>query len=295
LKILFIIFFLLPSICQAKLRLVTTTTNLKSLAEYIGGEKVEVTSLCKGTQDPHYLEAKPSYAIRLAKADLLLSIGLGLEDGWLPLIVRGSRNPDLRYHKKGSFVASDYVELLEVHDGKAARVTRAEGDVHPEGNPHFLLSPLQSLKVATALAKKLSELDAINNTYFESQLMKFKSLINNKNKLWKSAVKKGIKVVTYHKTLTYFYDHFEITNIGFLEPKPGIAPSAAHVMRLIKVMKNKNVERILVENYFDDAVAKKIQSEIPQIKIHSVPVAVEGGPGSNNLIDLFDLLVGVFK
>lgn len=285
---------LFPLVSFAKLNVITTTTNLRSLVEEIGGDKVSVISLSKGTQDPHYLEAKPSFAMKVSRGDLLVSVGLGLEDGWLPLIVRGSRNPSLRVGRNGRFVASDFVGLLEVHGSHTHKVSRSEGDVHPDGNPHFMLSPIQSLKVAKALVTRLSSLDNGNKNYFEERLKSFEGRIQKLITKLKRQMKKGIKVVTYHKTLTYFYHFLGISNEDFLEPKPGIPPTASHVIKLIKKIKAKGIQHILVENYFDYTVAERIKKDVPAVSVHKVPVAVDGEKGVPNLIKLYERLGAVF-
>jgi zinc/manganese transport system substrate-binding protein len=291
-RVLLFVFMLLPSLAFAKIKIYTTTTNLMSLAQLIGGDKVEVNSLCKGTQDPHYLEAKPSFAMKLSKADLLISVGLGLEEGWLPLVVRGSRNPELREGQRGRFVAGDYAKVLEVH---TKSISRSEGDVHPEGNPHFMLGPDQVGLIALALLKKLQAIDAGHFAYYQKRFNTFQKSLSEKILKWKGAISLPIKVITYHKTLKYFYAYFGIDNVDFLEPKPGIPPSASHVIGLIKKIKNQGIGYILVENYFDDTVARRIKKEVPSLKVQRVPVAVNGEAGIKDLFHLFDHLVGVLK
>ncbi len=283
-----ILLFLITLNCFATLKVVTTTSNLKALTKTIGGDKVEVLGLCKGAQDPHFLEAKPSYIFKLSKADLLVSVGADLEIGWLPLIIQGSRQPKLRVGQKNHLVAANSVELLEKIEG---RVSRAQGDVHPNGNPHFMLSPMESINVGEALANKLSTVDPQNATFYKENLEAYRQSILKKMIEWKKRVPKNQKVVTYHRTLSYFYRDFEIENIDVLEPKPGVPPSASHIMNLIKKMKKMKTNIIIVENYFNDAVAKRIQREIPNIKVRTVPVAVQGTEGIENLIDLYSFLV----
>ena len=286
-KYYFFIFLLFSTGAFSKLKVYTTTTNLADVARQIGGEQVVVESLCKGTQDPHYLEAKPSYTFKLSKADLLISIGADLEVGWLPLVIRGSRNPKLREGQKGHLVASKAISLMDIN---SENTSRSMGDVHPEGNPHFMLSPLKSIEVAQAISKKFIELNPQQSKFFEKRLKSYEFQINNLMKKWRKKVKRGTKVITYHKTLTYFYDDFGIENIDVLEPKPGIPPSASHVIRLIQKVKKLNVTKIIVENYFDDAVAQRIKRETPDVTISVVPVAVMGQEGILNIFDLYEYL-----
>jgi zinc/manganese transport system substrate-binding protein len=274
---------------HAKLKVFTTTTNLASLTQEIGKDLVEVESLCKGTQDPHYLEAKPSFTFKLSKADLLINIGAGLEEGWLPLIIRGSRNPDLREGQKGRLEAADHVRMIGTTN---EQVSRADGDVHPEGNPHFLLSPSKSVDVSKAISKRLQELDPDNKAMYQKNFDHYSKKINEQKKIWKNKIKSGKNVVSYHKTLTYFYEEFGIINIDVLEPKPGIPPSASHILKIIKKVKSNNIDKIIVENYFDDIVAKRVQKEVKGVKIHTVPVAVGG---EEKILTLFDLYAHLAK
>ncbi|RME14161.1 MAG: zinc ABC transporter substrate-binding protein [Bdellovibrio sp.] len=289
---LFIIMFLFSFNSQAKLNIMTTTTNLKSVVEFIGGNKVHVESICKGTQDPHYLEAKPSYILKAAKADLLVSVGLGLEIGWLPLIIRGARKPQLRPGNEGSFIAGEYIDVLEKPKGG---VSRADGDVHPEGNPHFMLDPKNALIIAEKIKDKLKKMDPENSKEYESNFKSFSKKMNAKIKNWKERVKAGKKVITYHKTLTYFFHRFGIKNISILEPKPGIPPSASHILNVMKKAKKEGVKLALVENYFDPTVAKRVARDVKGLKVEIIPVAVGGEPNIRNLFDLYERLISAIE
>lgn len=284
--------FMVPLSGHSKLKVMTTTSDLKSLVETIGGDSVEVFSFCKGTQDPHYLEAKPSYMIKASKADLLISIGLELEVGWLPLVIRGARNPKIRPGQEGSLVVGDFIETLEK---SSKEMTRADGDVHPEGNPHILLDPFNAILIAGKVKDKLSKIKSEDSALFEENLKKFKDGINLKMKLWKAQIPEGLKVVTYHKTMTYFYHRFGIENVAILEPKPGIPPTAGHILKVMKTAKKEGVQLALVENYFDPTVANRVAKDVPGMKVVIIPVAVEGEPGISNLIDLYDKLTQKIK
>jgi zinc/manganese transport system substrate-binding protein len=285
--LILLIFIVIPLTGITKLKVLTTTQNLKSLVEYVGKDLVEVDSLCKGTQDPHYIEAKPSFMLKASKADLLVSIGLDLEVGWLPLIVRGARNPKIRPSQSGSFIAGQFINTLEK---PVTQISRSDGDVHPDGNPHFLLDPINAIKIAEELKKKLSALDPSNALEFEKNLKIFSNDIKNKLKTWKEKISRGVKVVTYHKTLSYFYHRFGINNIAYLEPKPGIPPSAAHILGVIKLAKVNKVKKIIVENYFDPTVAKRVAKDISDLKVMTIAVSVGGGKGTSNLIELYSKL-----
>lgn len=281
-------FCMFPLWGHAKLKVITTTTNLKSLVAEIGGEKVDVSSFCKGSQDPHYLEAKPSYMFKASKADLLVSIGLGLEEGWLPLIIRGARNPKIRDGARGSLVTGNFIETIGKIEGK---VSRSHGDVHPEGNPHFLLDPVLAIQVAEKIKDKLSELDSEQKSDYERRFKSFKKKMNSLVLSWEKKLKSPTKVITYHKTLNYFFRRFKTDLAGFLEPKPGIPPTASHILSMIKKAKKEKVKLILVENYFDPTVAQRVSRDVKGVKVRLVPVAVDGKKGIESLFDLYKNLV----
>jgi len=278
-----ILLFLIPICAFAKLNILTTTTDLKSLVETIASDKVDVDSICKGTQDPHYLEAKPSYSLKANRANLMISIGLDLEIGWLPLIMAGARNPDII---SNHLVAGNYVDTLEKPTGV---VTRAMGDVHPQGNPHILLDPLNAVKVAEKIKDKLSLMDKENEAVYAKNFTDFSSLINKKMKEWEKY--KGIKVITYHPSLTYFYNRFKVTNVALLEPKPGIPPTASHILDVMRKARKDNVKLAVVENYFDSTVAERVAKDVHGMKVKSVPVSVGGADGINSLVDLYEHLL----
>jgi zinc/manganese transport system substrate-binding protein len=283
-----LIIFLFTLNAHAKLKVITTTTNLANLVEQISGEFVDVESLCRGIQDPHFLEAKPSYIFKLAKADLLISVGAGLEVGWLPLVIRGSRNPKLREGEPRHLIAANHVELLEK---SSVKVSRSDGDIHPEGNPHFMLAPTQSIKVGRAILDKLIEIDSKNSSIYRKNFNTYKVKMTQKINEWKKLIPKNLKVVSYHKSLSYFYSEFGIINLDVLEPKPGISPSASHIIGLINKMKSEKVNKIVVENYFDDAVAQRIKKDISYIQIKVVPVGVHGRKEVQDLFELYNYLV----
>src|SRR5437667_7369749 len=148
---------------DSKLRIMTATTDLAALAQEIGGEKVEVESVARGYQDPHFVEAKPSFLLKLRHADLLIVVGLELEIGWLPPLISQSTNPKIQVGAPGYFDASRFAKILEIPTGQ---VTRAEGDVHPLGNPHYWLDPENGLRIAKGIQNKLSEMRSGDSTYF---------------------------------------------------------------------------------------------------------------------------------
>lgn len=245
---------------QAKLKVITTTTSLASLVQEVGQEHIAVTSLTKSTQDPHFVEAKPSYMVKLRNADLLVAVGLDLEIGWLSNVQRGAKNPKLLDPQKGFFEAGHHIKALDIPTGK---VDRSKGDIHPQGNPHFHLDPSKALQVAEALAVRLSQLDPGNKGAYSKNFQDFSKRLNIKTDLWKARVAKTEikKVITYHKSFNYFLSYFGIAPVANIEPKPGIPPTAKHIISLMKLIKTQNVKCILNESYFETTAAKRLQRD----------------------------------
>ncbi len=286
-----LIFLLLLSMTSfAKLVIVTTTSDIQYLVQQIVADKAEVNSIVKGTQDPHFIEAKPSYMVKLQKADLLVSNGLALESGWLPNLVLGSRNPKINALKPGSLELGQFVKPI---DSLPVTATRALGHVHPEGNPHFMLDPIITAELGLKVAERVSELDPENKSFYQSQAQKYQQRINALYLNWKSRIQKTkIKsVITYHASLNYFLKSMGLTAPLFLEAKPGVPPSAQHLLKLIDLMKIETLQIILVDNYFDMKVAEKVAAQVPGARIRSVGIAVQSEPNLSSLEDVFEQLV----
>ena len=275
---------------NAGLSVLTTTTDLKAITEEVGGGLLSVESITKGTQDPHFVEAKPSFMVKASKADLVIAVGLDLEIGWLPSIIRGARNPRINPGSLGYLAVGSLVQPLEVIDRD---VSRAEGDVHPLGNPHVTLDPIRVGAIAIKIAERLGQLDSANAGKYTEKAKALQKLLEEKTKAWSARIEKsGVKkVISYHKTLSYFFDRFKLENVAILEPKPGIPPTSGHVIKVIDIIKSQKVPLILVENYFDPAITRKISQEVPSIRSHVVPVAIQGEPQIKSFDDLFEDLV----
>jgi zinc/manganese transport system substrate-binding protein len=242
--------FVVPAPASAALKVIATTSDLASLAAEVGGDKISVDSIAKGYQDPHFVEAKPSFVFKLNSADLLIAVGRELEIGWLPPLITQARNPKVQPGGAGYLDASLTVRILDMPTGQ---ITRAMGDVHPSGNPHYWLDPDNGKRIAKAIEGKLSAMDAANAAYFRQREGDFERRLDAADARWKAALApyKGVKVVTYHRSWPNFVDHFGFDVIGYVEPKPGIPPSPSHTLDLIQEMKRQNVKIILVEPYFD--------------------------------------------
>ena len=202
----------------------------------------------------------------------------------------GARNPRVNAGEKGNLEIGPLVEPLEVPKGA---ISRADGDVHPGGNPHVTLDPIRAAEIGGFIAKRLGELDPPNAARYEAAAKKFSERMSEKTKRWGDRIaKSGVtKSVTYHKTLTYFLNRFKIENPAILEPKPGIPPTSGHIISIVQLIKEKKVPIVLVENYFDPTVTTKIRQEVPGLRTATIPVSVEGAPGIAQLDDLYEAIV----
>ncbi len=273
-----------PVFAADKLRIVTATTDLAALAQEIGGDRIEVESIARGYQDPHFVEAKPSFLLKLRKADLLLVVGLQLEIGWLPPLISQSGNPRIQVGASGYFDASRFAQILEIPTGQ---VTRAEGDVHPLGNPHYWLDPENGQRIAKGIADKLSQMRPSDAAYFSQRYEAFRQRLDQENKRWLAQMQayRGRKVVTYHRSWPNFAEHFGLDVVGYVEPRAGIPPSPAHTVELIQQMKRENVKIILVEPYFD----LKTPQSVAQQTGAQVVVLMPSVGGEKEVTDYFKL------
>ncbi len=280
---------------NAKLNVITTVTDLKSLVELVGKENVEVQSIAKGTQDAHFIDAKPSYMTKMAHADLVVAIGLGLEDAWLNNVLKGARNPKVNRGNAGFLAIGPSLDPDEIPEGTA--VSRSEGDVHPEGNPHVTVDPVRMAKAAELIGAKLAELNPAHKDQYTMNAKDLAAKLNSKAEECKKRIAKiGLKnVVTYHKTLDYFWKRMGVTLATVLEPKPGIEPSVSHLNEVIGVMKSKNAHVVIIENYFNPDVANKLKELNPLVKVAVVPVAVEGDDKVKSSIDLYESLTSTLE
>ena len=280
-----------------KLTVVTTTEDLASIAREVGGDRITVESIARGYQDPHFVEAKPSFILKLQKADLLVVVGRELEIGWLPPLVQQSRNARVQVGAEGYLDASQGVRILEIPTGQ---VTRAMGDVHPLGNPHYLLDPENGRTVAATIAGKLGQFRPNDRAYFEQRLAAFGAKLTDAQKRWLTQVApyKGTKIVTYHRSFPNFADRFGLDVVGYVEPKPGIPPSPSHTLDLIQEMTRQHVKLILVEPYFDLKTPESI-ARATGARVLVMPPSVGGVKEATDVFALFDynvtLLVNAIK
>ena len=276
----------------AKLNVVSTLQDFASIAESIGGNRVETYALAKGYQDPHFVEAKPSFIVRLSRADLLIAAGLELEIGYLPPLIDQSRNARIHPGNPGYLDASTGCDILQRPTGQ---VTRAMGDVHPYGNPHYWTDPDNGRIIARSIAARLTELDPSGKATFDANLAAFETKLAAKEKAWDATMAPyaGTKIVTFHDSWPNFAKHFKLVVAGHVEPKPGIPPSPSHTLEIINLIQSQKIPVILVEPYFDSKTPNFIASKTGAAVVIFYP-SVGGIPEIKDYFDLFDRNIGAF-
>jgi zinc/manganese transport system substrate-binding protein len=279
---------LIAGLCPAasKLNVVTSTEDLAAIGREIGGDHIAIDSIAKGYQDPHFVEPKPSFLLKLQKADLLAVVGLQLEIGWLPPLITQSGNSKIQVGNKGYLDVSTFCEVLELPTGV---VTRADGDVHPLGNPHYWLDPENGRRIARAFKDKFSEMQPADAAYFDQHLKDFEQRLTEAEKRWDAQMApfKGRKVVTYHRSFPNFSKRFGLNIVDYVEPKPGIPPTPTHTLELINRMKQENIKLILVEPYFDMKTPNSVAQQVGGTAIVLLP-SVGGEKQVQTYFQLFD-------
>ena len=240
---------LVPARAHADLAVVATVPDLAALAREIGGTHAKVSALSLATQDPHWVDPRPSATLELNRADLLLAVGMELEIGWLPKLQTGARNPKVQASGRGYLECASLVKPLDV---PAGRVDRSMGDLHPSGNPHYLHDPRQALMCARGIAARMAELDPANAQAYRANLAGFERRLEARRAVWEQrlAPYRGTPIVTYHKSWVYLTQWLGLVEIAYLEPKPGIQPSPTHVAQVIRVGKQRGVKVLLQESYY---------------------------------------------
>jgi zinc/manganese transport system substrate-binding protein len=274
-----------------KLQVVASLPDLAAIARAVGGDRIDVTSIALGIQDPHYLEAKPSYQLQLSRADLVIYNGLELEIGWLPLLVQGSRNPKIAAGSKGTLNASN--ALTKVLEVPAGGPDRSMGDVHPQGNPHYLTDPRNGAPIAALVRDKLKELDLDGASVYDSNYTAFAATMAKKLAEWEQKAQglRGKKVVEYHKQWLYFGDWLGLDIVDDVEDRPGIPTTPQHRAELVNHMKNDGVKILIRANYNPGlAVCQEVASETGATVV-SLPASVGGEPGIDEYPQLFDKII----
>ena len=267
------------------IHVVTTTQDTRSIAEMIGGAKVDVFAIATGYQNPHFVDPKPSYIIKLSNANLFVTLGLDLESGWSPSLLASSRNPKIQKGSDGYVDASVGVPLMQV----PSSINRAEGDIHIFGNPHYWLDPLNGKMIARNICIGLEKISPENKSFFEANLKAFNDQIDLRLKSWYSAMAafKGSKVIAYHNEWCYFENRFGLQIVDFLEPKPGIPPTPSQLVKIIKEVKENHIKVIITSPYFTSSSSDVVSKETGA-KTLVLATSVGAFDSIKNYYDLFD-------
>jgi ABC-type Zn uptake system ZnuABC Zn-binding protein ZnuA len=272
----------------AEIKVVATTAEYASLATQIGGGRVSVTTIAKPTEDPHFVDARPSQIVALNRADVLIEGGAELEVGWLPTLLEGARNAKIQAGAPGRVVASQGVQLLDI----PLAADRAQGDAHVAGNPHFMLDPLNAKIVAEHIGRALTALDPAGAATYKANVTAFGSALDAKMKAWTARLAPfaGRQIVTYHPTWRYFARRFNLKADTFLEPKPGIPPSPPHLAKVMQKMQAEGIRILLVEPYQPRKTAQAVASRTGAVlvEVAQFPGAL---PGTATYLDLLDVVV----
>jgi len=274
-----------PAQAKDKLRVVTSLPDLKSITEFIGGDKVDVFAIATGFQNPHFVDPKPSYILKLSKADMFVTVGLDLETGWVPPLLNSARNAGIMKGGAGYVDASVNVSLLQV----PTSVNRGEGDIHIYGNPHYWLDPAIGKIIARNICEGLVRLDGGDEAYFKANLTRFNQIIDAKIKEWTTKMLpfKGTKIIAYHNEWVYFEHRFGLQVVDFLEPKPGIPPSPSQLAKVIGEMKRDNMKLIITSPYFTAESAELVARNAGG-KVVTLATSVGADESIKTYIDLFD-------
>lgn len=271
------------------LSVVTTTEDLAAIAREVGGDRVRVIALCKGYQDPHFVDAKPSFMVQLRNAALFVQVGRDLEVGWAPGLLNGARNPRILPGAPGFVDASSQVRVIEVPQS----VSRAQGDVHPYGNPHYWLDPANGAPIARAIRDGLKRVSPADAALLDRRCADFEKRLAAAVTRWDAEARafglQGRKIVTYHRSWSYFARAFSLEVVDYVEPRPGIPPSPNHVQDLVTRMKQGDIALLVMEDFFDPRLPRRIadQAGVPLVVL---PTSVAAEPAIRTYFDLFDRL-----
>ncbi len=287
-----LILLLLPLSILADIKLAATYPYIGSLAKEIGGDKIDTTILAKGDWDPHFVVPRPSLIAKVRGADAIIINGGELEIGWLPPLIKRAGNPKTAYHASTHLNLSNYIEFLD----KPAKLDRAKGDIHPQGNPHFHLDPNNVLILSNVIKEFLIKIDIENKAQYEKNHKNFNNKFKAKMQKWdaKMADKKGLKVIQFHNNLAYFNHAYGLQNIATIEPLPGIPPSSKHIMHLIKTIKEQKPYCILHDVYHSTKTAKFIGSKA-DIPIVMMPHDVDAMDDIDDIFSLYEYLTDAIK
>jgi zinc/manganese transport system substrate-binding protein len=280
---------------EAKLRVVASIEVLADLTRQVGGDRVEVTSLSRGYQDPHFVEAKSSLVLSLNRADALVYVGLDLEVGWLPPLVQQSRNSRIQRGQPGNIDASTSIKPEDIPNVPSDQL-RALGDIHPLGNPHYWIPPKNARAIARLIAERLTALDAGGAATYKAELARFEGQLAAKEKQWEAAAAplRGTRVVTYHKSWSYVAHWLGLEEVGYVEPKPGTPPTANHTAQLVDLMKKTGVKLVIVESFYPNTMAKFV-ADNGKARLVAAPSNVGATPAIKTYFDLVDAIIAALK
>ena len=269
---------------QARLKVVTSTTDLHDIAHAVGDPRIDATHISQGYQDPHFVEAKPSFILQLRKADVWAFVGLDLEAGWMPLLLNGARNPKVNVGGSGYIDVSQAIPVLDVATGN---IDRSQGDVHARGNPHYWLSPANGRRIAQLFRDRFSQLDPAGASVYAANTRRFEARLDSAERAWAGlrATIRGKPVVAWHTSWRYFAEYSGMNIIGFMEPKPGVPPSPSHLAGLIATMKRSGAKVIIMEPFYDRKTADFVAARTGA-KVLVLPPSVGGAKGVNDYLTL---------
>ena len=269
----------------ANLAVFATVPEWGALAQELGGDKVDVYTATNALQDPHHVEAKPSLIAKARKADLVVATGAELEIGWLPLVLQQAGNPKVQPGQPGYFEAASFVTTIE----RPARIDRAEGDVHPMGDPHIQTDPRNIARVAAALAQRMQQLDPGDAAYFKQRYDDFARRWTAALAKWEqqAAPLRGVPVVVQHKAFTYLIAWLGMEEVAALEPKPGMEPTTAHLSEVLALLQREPAKMVLRAAYQGDQASQWL-AQRTKINVVVLPFTVGGNDKASDLFGLFD-------
>jgi zinc/manganese transport system substrate-binding protein len=270
---------------RAALRVVASVPDVADLVRQIGGSRVAVESLAQGTQDPHKVPMKPSFVVKLNRADALVVLGLGLEHAYLPGLLEVARNPKILPGAPNYIDASLYVQPLEI----PVSLSRVQGELHPLGNPHFNLDPEQARNMARAIAEGLERVDPAGADTYRAGRARFDAILDAKLAEWKvlAAPLRGVKAVSYHRDIVYFAQRYGLVLVGEIETRPGVPATPGHVEELVERMRRENVRLVIRESSYESGLAQSIAERVGA-RVATVGVLVGGLQGADTYFDLVD-------
>ena len=275
-----------------KVNIVTTLPCLANITEKIGGDLVKVYSITRGVQDAHYVEAKPSYMVKLHRADLLIYSGLELEIGWLPLLIQGARNDRVTVGSQGNLNASMALQTENILEKPRGEIDRSMGDVHPAGNPHYLLNPNNAIYVAELIAERLSQIDSRNSSRYNQNLVNYKKEIDEKLSELAPLISRlnGKDLVCYHVHWSYLLDWLNLNIAGLIELRPGIPPTPKHKKHIIELMKNKDIKVVIISSWKEPTKATEV-ANASGAKLVVLPGEVKAMDGADDYLSWIDYMV----